>query len=215
MSYINGGWILRMIKHLMDITTAYRCWQAPFVKSKFLPIIKSGDIERARSVLDLGCGPGTNAPYFSNHHYVGVDFNPGYVAYAQKRFHGQFVVGDVCNLSLSSEEKFDFVLLNSLLHHIDDNGVLRALKNILSLLASDGQVHILDLVLPAERSLAYLLAKKDRGKFARPVEHWEKLFSTYFNILVFEEYPVKFCGVVLWNMIYFKGRQSLLSTKKV
>lgn len=195
-----------MTKHVMDMTAAYRYWQAPFVKSKFLPIVQSGDIDKARSVLDLGCGPGTNAPYFSRSHYVGVDFNLDYVAYARKRFKGQFIAGDVCNLCLSSEAKFDFILLNSLMHHIHDDGVCAALEGLLSLLTPDGQVHILDLVLPSERSVAYFLATNDRGKFARPIEHWKALFSRYFDLRVFQQYTIKLCGVVLWNMVYCKGQ---------
>jgi hypothetical protein len=53
--------------------------------------------------------------------------------------------------------------------------------------------------------VARLLARWDRGKFARPLGEWKQLFSDLFQPVVFEPYLLRGLGATLWNMIYFKG----------
>jgi hypothetical protein len=65
----------------------------------------------------------------------------------------------------------------------------------------------LDLVLPPERfSISRLLARLDRGGFARPLGEWRTLFGDAFDVVEFELYPLGAAGVTLWNMVYCKGR---------
>ena len=60
-------------------------------------------------------------------------------------------VADVTS-DIPSSSKFDLILMNSLMHHLDDAGVAHLLGSLPTLLADDGEIHILDLVL-AERGL--------------------------------------------------------------
>ena len=62
----------------------------------------------------------------------------------------------------------------------------------------------LDLVLPDRRSLAWMMARLDRGGYARPVERWRALFGAAFEPILFEPY---FFGGRLWSMVYFQGRR--------
>ena len=65
-----------------------------------------------------------------------------------------------------------------------DSDVERILAQLTLLLAPDGTIHILDLVLPDRRSLAWMMARLDRGKYARPVERWRALFGAAFEPIV-------------------------------
>ncbi len=56
----------------------YRAWQAPFVQEKLGPILRHNHLACVRRVLDVGCGPGTNAPLFAGVDYVGLDINDRY-----------------------------------------------------------------------------------------------------------------------------------------
>src|SRR5262249_48884201 len=114
-----------------------------------------------RRVLDVGCGPGTNAPHFSESDYLGIDCNERYIREAENRYNRKFVVGDVTRLQVPSEEKFDFILVNSILHHIDIDSTKRLLFHLPKLLTEDGHVHIIELVLPSNISLPWILAKAD------------------------------------------------------
>jgi len=197
---------MKLRDSLLEQTAVYSLWQSPFAKQKFAPILKQNDLQTVRNVLDVGCGPGTNAALFANTGYLGVDINPRYIESAKKKYGRHFLVADVTTYDEIPEEKFDFVLINSFLHHIDDAGTNAILSRLKYWLSDDGHIHILELVYPARLSVAQLVAKADRGKFSRPLEQWRSLFEQHLNVQIFEPYPLKGFGVTLWNMIYCKGR---------
>jgi SAM-dependent methyltransferase len=195
------------VAHPMEHTLVYRLWQAPFAERKLAPMLRHTDLSRVRRVLDVGCGPGTNARHFLACDYLGVDINPAYVRDAERRFGPRFRVADVTTMRIEPGQGYDCILLNSLLHHLSDDEVDRLLSHLASLLADAGAVHILDLVLPERPSVARFLARHDRGDFPRPLEAWRELFTRYFAPVIFEPYPLGALGVTLWSMVYFQGRR--------
>lgn len=195
---------MSLAHRLMENSLAYRLWQAPFAEQKLAPVL--GDIRAARRVLDVGCGPGTNTPHFAHADYLGIDLNEQYVEDARRRYRREFVAADVTTYRVPTDERFDLILVNSLLHHLDTAGTRRLLAHLAELLTEDGHVHVLDLVLPAERSAARALALWDRGDFPRPLDEWRALFEEAFEPVVFQPYPLGFAGVTLWQMVHFKGR---------
>ena len=88
--------ILKRLSGVMELPWVYALWQAPFQEAKFAPIRKHHDLSSVRRVLDVGCGPGTNTPYFNGADYVGLDINPAYVVQARKKYQRTFVEADVC-----------------------------------------------------------------------------------------------------------------------
>ena len=52
---------------------------SPSASKKFLPSFKYNDLTQARRVLDVACGPGTNAGYFGESDYIGIDLNECYI----------------------------------------------------------------------------------------------------------------------------------------
>jgi SAM-dependent methyltransferase len=191
---------------VLERTLVYRAWQAPFAGQKFLPVLAHNDLQRVRRALDVACGPGTNTNYFADADYLGIDFNERYIQDARRRHGRNFLVADVRTYAAAPEDRFDFVLVNSFLHHLDTKDVLAILTHLRSLLTEDGHIHMLELVLPEKPSIARLLARWDRGKFARPLEEWRLLFEGLFEPVVFEPYRLTGMGATLWNMVYFKGR---------
>lgn len=192
---------------ILRYASAYRLWQAPFAEQKLAPIFAHNDISAVRRVLDVGCGPGTNTHHFRHADYLGVDYNERYIAEARKRHGRNFVVADITTYTID-QTQFDCILVNSFFHHIDTLSTRRILSHLGTLLAADGHVHILDLVLPRRPSVSRLLARWDRGDYPRPLAEWEDLFSEHFEPVVFEPYPLGALGATLWNMVYFKGRTS-------
>jgi SAM-dependent methyltransferase len=198
---------MRLTDRIMENTQAYRIWQAPFVEDKFAPILAHNDMTRIRRALDIGCGPGTNAHWFEHAEYMGIDWNRSYIEYAQQHHKGTFVVADVTTYTVTDDRRFDFIFVNSFFHHINTPDTQRILSHLGTLLTEDGHVHILDLVLPERRSIAWFLARMDRGEFPRLLNEWWELLSAAFEPLVFEPYTLNACGATLWNMVYFKGRK--------
>jgi len=184
----------------------YRLWQAPFAADKLRPVLRQNDLRQARRVLDVGCGPGTNTACFRDAEYVGIDVNPRYVAWARRRHRREFVVADIRTYVFPEDRKFDFVLVNSFLHHVDEEEARRILGAVSRTLAPGGSAHILDLVLPEERSLARWLARHDRGRYARRLEEWRGLFGSIFDVTLFQPYTLSLLGAPLWNMVYCRGQ---------
>lgn len=197
---------LKRFSFVMEHPVIYRAWQAPFVRAKFAPIRRHNDLAQVRRVLDVGCGPGTNAPVFRGCDYVGLDFNADYIETARRNYPGEFIVADACTYTAAPEDRFDFVLMNSLLHHIATDDVRRMLSQLAGQLTADGHIHIVDLVLPERRSIARYLARSDRGDHPRPLERWHTLLSESFQPVVFEPFSVGWLGSSLWDLVYFKGR---------
>lgn len=200
MSALRRAW-----DHVVGSEPAYRLFQAPFSSRKLQPFLKRVDLSKVRSVLDVGCGPGTNAAVFAGCDYVGVDIDPAYIESARRRHSGRFLVGDVGDPSVLGNERFDLVFANSLMHHLPDGVVRPLLKRMSELTTPTGAVHVLDLVLPPHASPARLLARLDRGAHARPLDEWRTLFSENLRELRFETYPLGLPGLCLWQMVYFQG----------
>ena len=194
-------------QQVMEWTPVYRAWIAPFADAKLSPLLKNNDLTRVRRVLDVGCGPGTDTHLFAHCNYLGVDRNRSNIESARRRFNRNFVIADVTAYEVPAGERFDFVLANSLLHHIDDAGVHTLLSRLSTLMADDGHVHIIDLVLPEERGLPRLMARMDRGDYPRRLERWNEIFTQHFEPLLLESFPVGLGGVAIWNMLYFKGKR--------
>ena len=197
---------MRLTDQIMENPHAYRLWQAPFAEPKFAPVLAHNDLSRVRRVLDVGCGPGTNTHHFAGADYLGIDSNMGCIQYARRRHKRNFLLADVTHYTAAPGERFDFILLNSFLHHIDTPAALCLLAHLRTLLTDDGHVHILDLVLPERPSLARFLARIDRGQFPRPLAEWLELVTGVFEPAVFERYRLTALGATLWNIVYFKGR---------
>jgi SAM-dependent methyltransferase len=198
--------IVTLSAAVLEHTWVYRLWQAPFAEQKFAPIQVHNDLGKVRRVLDVACGPGTNTAHFAHTDYLGIDYNERYIRDARRRYQRQFVIADVRDFTTAPEKRFDFILVNSFLHHLKTEEVKGILLHLRSLLAPDGQIHALELVMQAQFSVARVLAGWDRGKFARSLEDWRSIFGDVFEATLFEPYVLTGLGITLWNMVYFRGR---------
>ena len=196
---------MNALDRLLENPLVYHLWQSPFAADKIRPLLSKSDLRRVQKVLDVGCGPGTNSKLFEHADYVGVDINAAYIARARTRYRGRFVAADVVGWSANQHEQFDFILVNSILHHLDDGAVTRLLHSLSTLLGPAGRVHMLELVKPAVMGPAWVLAKLDRGRYARTPAEWEILFQKHLRLEYVHQYSVRFVGIPMWHMIYAVG----------
>jgi SAM-dependent methyltransferase len=200
---------VKVPNRIMEQTQVYRLWQAPFAERKFAPVLAHNNLRQVRRILDVGCGPGTNAHHFAHTSYVGIDCNPAYIEHAKRKNPGTFIVADATTYRVESNEGFDFILVNSFLHHIDTPNALRILAHLSTLLTPKGHIHILELVLPEGASVARLLARMDRGDFPRPLRDWLSMVKNSFAPRVVEPYALTAFGITLWNMVYLKCEKKI------
>jgi SAM-dependent methyltransferase len=197
---------MSLADYLLEKTPVYSLWQAPFAAAKLAPMLAHNDMGSVRRVLDVGCGPATNTHLFAHADYLGIDVNPDYIKHAQRKHDRRFVVADAITYDEPAGPSFDFILINSFLHHMDTPSTNRILNKLKSWLSPDGHIHLLEPALPGERSLAQLMANLDRGKYLRPLAAWRELFNQHLDVVIFEPYPLGVLGATLWNMVYCKGR---------
>ena len=191
-----------MIDRILNHPAVYRAWQAPFVRQKLAPFLANSSIRPGERVIDLGCGPGTNAGVFASEGYVGVDLSPEYVASARERFPGhRFEVWDVTKPG-PDLGVFDIALVNSVFHHLSDTETKVVLTALPRALRPGAPIHIIDLVLPPDRSLARTLAKLDRGEYPRALDHWRVLLGGLLNVRSIEPFRVGLIGTRMWDMVY-------------
>ena len=196
---------MTVLDRIMSQPVVYRLWQAPFADKKLAPVLSRQDMSRVRRVLDVACGPGTNAGYFSGVDYVGVDINDRYIATARSKHGGQFHAADAIKWAAATNERFDFILVNSFLHHLDDQAVRELMQSLRTRLEPGGKLHILELVRPPSWGIARTLAYLDRGKYARPLDEWRSLLGESLRIEWFHPYDLSAAGVPLWHMVYAIG----------
>ena len=195
---------------MLERPSVYLAWQRPFVGTKLAPVWRHNDRSAIRRVLDVGCGPGTNSSEFEGLDYLGVDLNPAYITHARRRYGAEFEVADVRTDAVPGKGTYDFVLLNSLLHHLDDESVSSLLDGLREYVSPDGHIHVIELVLPDDRGLPRRLALSDRGEYPRSLQDWRVLLTQHFEEVVFEPFPVPARRPMLWSMVYFKGRAQVI-----
>ena len=197
---------MTLITEILVNPRVYLRWQGKFAEQKLVPLKAHNNLSGVRRVLDVGCGPGTNTAHFTSAEYLGVDMNLAYIEYAREHHRREFLVADVCEYSAPAGAKYDFILVNSFLHHIDLANTKRILAHLSTLLTEDGHVHIIEPAMPQRERVARQIALWDRGKFVRPLDEWKDIFSDAFEPIIFEPFWLTRMGVKLWNLIYFKGK---------
>lgn len=158
--------------------------------------------KRGGRLLDVGCGPGTNTALFDGWDYLGVDLNEKYISTARTKYPDyRFEVGDATKLDVGGN--FDIVLINSLMHHIDDVGCRRLLSELSRLLAKGGCVVMQEPLVPeiGDRVQTFFMTQ-DRGDYFRTLDHWKKLLAgSGLKVREEEFYTMKLAGVLVgWRM---------------
>jgi SAM-dependent methyltransferase len=119
---------------------------AHFASQKFKRILVHNNLRNVRRVPDVGCGPGADALRFIDMEYLGVDQNESYVSDARHRHGRRFEAGDVTRLEVPTDQRFDFILVNSLLLHLDTPSTRRLFAHLPNLLSDCGHVHVIEVM---------------------------------------------------------------------
>jgi SAM-dependent methyltransferase len=99
-------------------------------------------------VLDIGCGTAETRDFLPAVEYYGFDPNPKYIRTAQKRLRDvpgcTFLCATVDEAVLGTLPKFDIVLALGVLHHLDDEAVVRLAKLAKGALKEKGRLILVD-----------------------------------------------------------------------
>lgn len=143
-----------------------------------------------QKVVDIGCGPGSVAHLLPvGVKYVGFDVSDEYISSARSKFEGDpdktFLVGvaeDYGDHLPAQMQEADLVIINGLLHHLDDGEALAALELARKSLAPDGKLVCLEACfLLSQGTIARWVLKQDRGKNVRTEPQWKALVGKVFE----------------------------------
>lgn len=178
-----------MIRDALRHPLVYQCYQQAggFFGARrkatdaFLSM-KSGD-----SVADIGCGPGFMAKYLPDGiSYSGFDTDARYIEYAAHKFgsKGRFIEGRFDEAASRRYGPFDVVMMNGLLHHLNDDEAHQTLGVSREALRPGGRLFTLDGCYADEQSpVAAFLLKFDRGEHVRTEEQYRSLMERHFDTI--------------------------------
>ncbi len=134
-------------------------------------------------VLDLGCGPADWLRFLPGVEYVGIDHNAEYIEAARERYGnlGRFEVIDLGDDLAGTYRDFDVVLAMGVLHHLTDAEAGSLLRTASMALRPGGRFVSLDGVITEDQNpLARYLVARDRGRFVRTLDGYERLVRSHF-----------------------------------
>jgi SAM-dependent methyltransferase len=145
-------------------------------------------VPQGSRVLDLGCGYGDAAPFFSDHcDYVGIDHNKSYIEVARKlnaTTSAIFINGDVSDSEVKAHGPFDLVMMYGVLHHLPSATVVELAALAKNVLKDDGRFVAIEPVFdPNQRLLARLTIAADRGRYVRDEDGYRAILSASFSHL--------------------------------
>jgi cyclopropane fatty-acyl-phospholipid synthase-like methyltransferase len=163
------------VQSLLGAKQARRRYIQEFVKPK-----------EGMRVLDIGCGPGYLTEYLPRVDYVGYDIDSRYIQYAQKKYgtRGRFVCARLDQNVIQSLPAFDIVIMNGLLHHLNDQEVTDLLNLTRQVLKRSGKIFTLDGCFSTDQSrVAKFFLDQDRGRFIRNQDDYLRLARSVYPVV--------------------------------
>lgn len=193
-----------MFEKIMERPLVYNLWSSLHFLPRLREITQAMQENGHPRILDLGCGTGLFKKYYPDCSYVGIDINARYIDHARRNITGHFILGDMLKLERHiGSSRFNHIIANGVLHHLDDIGVTTLMKQVGPHLASGGSIIVVDhLYHERLRPINKMLLHLDRGSYRRTEAHYRGLFQD-FTIASYKEFSIKAGTLVLWVQCRF------------
>ena len=173
--------------HLLEIATLYHGYQVAggFFSARLKAFRDYLDFGAVRRVFDIGCGPGHISRHIPAHvEYIGFDADARYIDYANRRFgrRGRFFARQFDATATDDFGRPDLILLNGVLHHMDDGAVRAVARDAARALNPGGVFFTLDgCFAPDAHPIATYLLERDRGRHVREAAAYRDLIAPEFE----------------------------------
>lgn len=159
-----------------------------FFNARLIALRDYTSIRPGARIIDVGCGPGFLAEHIPRGaSYIGFDTDEAYIAYAKARFGaiGSFHCRIFDDAAATEFGPADIVMMNGVIHHLDDATALATLASIRRALAPSGLLFTLDGCFEeGQNALAAWLLRKDRGRHVRTQQDYRTLLGRVFEDVV-------------------------------
>lgn len=185
-SSVSGGPLWRLIWRQLESAGFYAGFRRLIgAEDFFRTYVRDWVRPRPRArILDIGCGTADILALLpADVTYKGFDLNEDYLAVARRRYgsRGEFIHASVAGTQVGALGRFDVVMANGLLHHLDDAEAGRVVQIATAALSPGGRFVTLDGVLtPKQSRVARFFVQRDRGRFVRNVAGYRQLLEPTF-----------------------------------
>jgi len=142
------------------------------------------DFSRVKRVFDIGCGPGHIVQYIPQGiDYIGFDTAERYIDYANVKWRGRgrFMSRPFDRSAVEAFGKPDLILMNGVLHHMDDETAVAVVKDAAEALGEEGVFFALDgCFRDGQSPIARYLLEKDRGEYVREAGGYDAIVRQAF-----------------------------------
>ena len=169
-------------------------WEIEEPPKELVETLKNKDIKPGKA-LDIACGTGNYSIYLAKNTFdvIGVDFSKTALNIARKKANQQklkikFIYANVLNLSKILNEKFDFILDYSLLHHISSTNIEKFASQFSKLLKKGGRLLLVCYSDKDSNGKKSVMGKYGNNIYFRTVTEIRKLYKGLNEIRYKEAY---------------------------
>lgn len=174
------------MKHVLESPALYQCYQelGGFFGARVIAIRDYLKLTPGTRVIDIGCGPG----YILRHlpegiEYIGLDIDAPSIAFARRRFgtRARFETRYFDAAAARELGPADVVMMNGVMHHIDDEDLVKTLGHVRDVLKPGGVLFTLDgCHTSGQGLLEKWLLNNDRGLHVRHADEYQRLLEQAF-----------------------------------
>lgn len=187
---------------LRQVSTILRGNPAACAESRLPKLLARNRLETVHNVLEIGCRSGLASQLFPNANYLGLDLDANRIRRATRRFGQRFQQADFCRWDPENPVRFDFILMNTVLSHLDTRRVHRILGRARRWLDAAGHVHILDQFTTDPARRGWLA---DAEIQLRSLATWSEILGQYFKVAELDCSEESIAGIETGQLFYFKG----------
>ncbi|WP_348262180.1 class I SAM-dependent methyltransferase [Telmatobacter sp. DSM 110680] len=175
------------MKDILNAPSIYHLFQfcGGFFSARVKAIKQYLELRPGQRLIDIGCGPGHILPKLPRGvFYDGFDTDERYIRFANRHF-GHLGTFHCRVFDAAAAKEFgpaDGVMMNGVLHHLDDKSFTETASAIRSALRPGGFLFTFDGVyVPDQNAIGKWLLDNDRGKFVRQEQSYRNLLERSFD----------------------------------
>lgn len=181
-SILSSAFVYNFLQYILGVSVKEKHFFRQYIKAK-----------KNESILDIGCGTANIVNSISSDVvYTGFDISTKYINFAKNKYKDRnniYLKDELASTKSLKDQTFDYIILNKLLHHLDDNEVLNLFKLCKNHLNNNGKIITLDpCFVNKQKIISYWIVNNDRGQNVRTIQGYQDIALKVFNNVKGEQF---------------------------